>query len=277
MTQPRDPDAIVAAWLEDGPVRLPHETRSAIVVALRTQPRVRRTALPGGIMHPLNRFATAAAVVLAVGVVGVLLFSNRTSDVGTAPTVAPSSSPAAVAPSPSSAAVPSSAPSGAPSAAPSAQAVVSTADWLPFSSTRYGYDVKYPPYLSPSQSTHQWTTADEADWLSAGHDLFKGQVAITVFAIQLPAGVTRDSWIASNLSGPVASSDPQACTHTQVALPTSAVDRLPVVFWRESENADCGGTYAFVANGNRLYAFFIGLPGYEPTLEAFLSTLTFRG
>ena len=36
MTGPRDPDAIIATWLEDGPIDLPEETRRAIVVGLRT-------------------------------------------------------------------------------------------------------------------------------------------------------------------------------------------------------------------------------------------------
>src|SRR4029078_11935388 len=49
MTKPRNPDATVAAWLEDGPVRLPHETRSAIVVALRIQLAVRREGIPAGV------------------------------------------------------------------------------------------------------------------------------------------------------------------------------------------------------------------------------------
>ena len=30
MTGPRDPDAIIANWLEDGPIDLPEETRRAI-------------------------------------------------------------------------------------------------------------------------------------------------------------------------------------------------------------------------------------------------------
>ena len=31
MTTPRDPDEILAAWLDEGPTRLPDQTRRAIV------------------------------------------------------------------------------------------------------------------------------------------------------------------------------------------------------------------------------------------------------
>ena len=39
MTVKRDPDAILAAWLEDGPVALPEPTRRAIAVTTRTTTR----------------------------------------------------------------------------------------------------------------------------------------------------------------------------------------------------------------------------------------------
>ena len=36
MTVKRDPDAILAAWLEEGPTALPEPTRRAIAVTTRT-------------------------------------------------------------------------------------------------------------------------------------------------------------------------------------------------------------------------------------------------
>jgi len=39
MNMHRDPDAVVAAWLDEGPVRLPSDTRQAIAVGIRTVPR----------------------------------------------------------------------------------------------------------------------------------------------------------------------------------------------------------------------------------------------
>ena len=42
MTTPRDPDAILAAWLDEGPTRLPDQTRRAIAVAMPNDTRRRR-------------------------------------------------------------------------------------------------------------------------------------------------------------------------------------------------------------------------------------------
>ena len=227
-------------------------------------------------MNSLTRLTVAAGIVLGLGVVGLLALSNHNNGgIGGQSASPSSSSPAAVA---SSAVTvpPPSVPASSPPSTQTADVVVDTSSWPSFSSNRYAYDVMYPSFLTASQSTRQWKTADESDWLSPSHDLFKGQVAITVFAITLPSGMTRDAWIASYFAGPAGSAGPVSCGHTQVNLPTTEVDGHPVVFWRESENGQCGGTFAFVANGNRLYAFDIGLPGWEPTLEAFLSTLKFH-
>ncbi len=261
MTTRPDPDLTIAAWLDDGPTRLPESTRRAIAVALRTQPRRSRMAILRGLpMFPLNRLATGAAIVLAVGLVSVLVLANRGGTIGSPGVSVPSASPPAVA---------SPAPSASPT--PATSGLISTAAWPSFTSARYGYSVQYPPELTPTQSTRQWTDADRSDWLSPANDTFKGSVAITVMAVTLPSGTTRDEWIASAFGNP----DP--CTHTPVTLDSAAVDGHPVEFVRETGSGDCGGTFAFVVVGDRLYDFFIGLPGYEPTLEAFLSTLHFRG
>jgi hypothetical protein len=97
MNQPRDPDAIIATWLDDGPIDLPDETRRAIAVGLRTQPRVRRVAILGGSsMLALNRLAAAAAIVLAVGALTAVLVmsSARTGPSGArTPTSSQAASP----------------------------------------------------------------------------------------------------------------------------------------------------------------------------------------
>ncbi len=50
----RDPDAIMAAWLDDGPAELPADTRQAIAVGIRTVPRRR----PGISWPAVNEAAT---------------------------------------------------------------------------------------------------------------------------------------------------------------------------------------------------------------------------
>jgi hypothetical protein len=258
MTTRPDPDLTIAAWLDDGPIDLPDETRRAITVAVRTQRRARQVAfLRGWPMLPLNRLATAAAIVLVVGGLSVFALSNRAGGPGATP--APSAS---LAPTPTPAATPTGSPR--PTASP-----VSVAGWLPFHSTRYGYDAKYPPSMTAAQSTRQWTLADRSDWLSPANDTFEGSVGITARAITLPAGTTRDAWISSALGSP----DP--CGNTPLELGTKQVGGYPVVFYSD-DPSKCGGTSAFVLVGDRLYYFFIGLPNYEPTLEAFLSTVRFQ-
>ena len=256
MTQPRDLDPIIASWLDDGPIDLPADTRRAIVVGLRTQPRVRRMASLRGLpVTTFSRLATAAGIVLAVGVLSVFVLSNRAGGSGATPSASASPAPSA-SPRPTSSASPTASP-------------MSTADWLPFHSARYGYDAKHPPYLTATASSRQWTIADQSDWLSPANDRFRGPVGITVSAVTLPAGTSRDAWIASLFGSP----DP--CSHALVDLGTKEVDGYPVVFYSE-HGVTCGGTSAFVLVGDRFYFFFIGLPNYEPTLEAFLSTVRFQ-
>ena len=71
MTVKRDPDAILAAWLEDGPNRLPEATKRAIAVTTRTTNQRRHPLwVPRGrpLMNTYARWAVAAiAVVLAIG------------------------------------------------------------------------------------------------------------------------------------------------------------------------------------------------------------------
>lgn len=70
MNVPRDPETVLAAWLDEGPMDLPGETRRAILNALPTTPQARRGRfapwrLP---MNGISRLATAAIVaVVAIG------------------------------------------------------------------------------------------------------------------------------------------------------------------------------------------------------------------
>jgi hypothetical protein len=54
------------------------------------------------------------------------------------------------------------------------------------------------------------------------------------------------------------------------------VDGHPVAFWSETETVNCGGTYAFVPVGNRMYVFVVWRGGYESLLQAYLSTVRFQ-
>ena len=71
MNDPRDPDATIAFWLEDGPQRLPESTKRAIAVTTRT---IRQSRRPSWMpwrspnVNGLMRVSLAATAVVAVGV-----------------------------------------------------------------------------------------------------------------------------------------------------------------------------------------------------------------
>jgi hypothetical protein len=94
MNAPRDPDTIVAAWLEEGPTTLPEPTRRAIAVATRTTDPSRRPfwiPLRRPMMNTYARLAVAAvAIVIAVGGAAYLL--APAGKVGGPPTASPSPS-----------------------------------------------------------------------------------------------------------------------------------------------------------------------------------------
>ncbi len=115
MNVPRDPNAILGAWLEDGPNRLPEATRRAIAVNTRTTTQRRRPIwMPQRrpFMSPIVRFAIAAvAIVVVVG--GVLyVFAPAQGGVGGRPTATASPTPR-----------PTSTPSASPTPAPSPAAL----------------------------------------------------------------------------------------------------------------------------------------------------------
>src|SRR3954447_3124701 len=125
----RDPDAILAAWLEEGPTALPEPTRRAIAVTTRTTNQTRRPIwmqLRRPSMNPYARIAVAATVlVLLVG--GVLYaFAPTNSGVGSSP-----SSPALSTPASS----PTSSPASPSAATSSASSFTSKAFKIPIGFT----------------------------------------------------------------------------------------------------------------------------------------------
>jgi hypothetical protein len=95
MTVQRDPDAILAAWLEEGPIELPEATRRAIAVNTRTTNQRRRPTWMPQRRPSMNLYArwAIAAIAIVVSVGGVLYFlAPAGSRVGGTPTAAPSPS-----------------------------------------------------------------------------------------------------------------------------------------------------------------------------------------
>jgi len=97
MTTPRDPDEILSAWLDEGPTRLPDQTRRAIAVAIPTTTQ-RRRGWTAPWRHPsVNTIArTAVAVLAVVAVAGGVIYALRpggvTATAGATATSSPSES-----------------------------------------------------------------------------------------------------------------------------------------------------------------------------------------
>ena len=114
MRMERDPETILAAWLEEGPLRLPDTTRRAIAVNART---TNQTRLPWWlpqrrlVMNPVARFAMVAVAIAVLA--GGALYVLSPGGVGGQP-----SAPPVATPSPSPTASPS-APPASPLASPS--------------------------------------------------------------------------------------------------------------------------------------------------------------
>ena len=263
MNQPRDPDTIIAAWLDEGPVDLPAETRRAIAVGLRTQPRVRRMAILGGSsMLALNRIVAAAAIVLAVGTLSAFVLANRGGGPGGTPAPSPTAALAAS---------PSLSPSQSVSAAPTPTATPpSTSGWLPFTSSHYGYTIAYPPTWTKTQATRVWDVATNplvAPAPGGALDVFEGNwsgvdTAVLGFAADVPAGTSEDAWLASYYAG-------------RNMCPTLPTFVAIVVAGDPGQLDPCYDAQAFVFVGHRVYVFVIFQQNEQPLFRAFLSTVRF--
>ena len=104
MSASRDPDTILAAWLDDGPEDLPYSTRRAITTAVRTTPQSRVGPLGPSAWRPpmsMPKAALAAVAVLVLAVSGFMLLGRPAEQPGAVGAPAsPSPSPTATATAP---------------------------------------------------------------------------------------------------------------------------------------------------------------------------------
>ena len=265
MTTPRDPDAILAAWLEEGPNALPEPTKRAIAVNTRTMNQRRYLKwMPqrSPMMVPLARIAVAAILVVAVLGGAVYLLMPGGGIGGRPPaSAAPSTAPSA-SPSPSLSAVPT------PTATPP-----STAGWLPFTSSHYGYSIAYPPTWAATQATGAWDFSKDRLRLPAAApggvwDVLLGnppngpETAILGFAADVPAGTSEDAWLASYYAGG------SFCATIPAFVPIT-------VDGHAGRLDPCYDAQAFVFIGHRVYVFVIFQTKMQPLFRAFLSTVKF--
>ena len=178
----RDPEAIVAAWLDDGPTELPDETRRSIAIAARTTPQARGRSNWLARRIDMTRFQSlgavaAVAIVAVLGLVAVATLRD-TSDVG-----GPAASPA-----------PSLSPGQSPAPLP---AMTET-----FISEKYGYSIRYPAGRTALPATTFWSLqsprTNEMMLLGDVIKLVHGR--LWTASVPIPEGMTGDEWLAAYLA-----------------------------------------------------------------------------
>lgn len=211
MNVKRDPDAILAAWLEDGPTRLPDATRRSIAVTTRTTHQARRPTWLSWrfpTMNGMSRLALGAVAVVAVVIGGLVILRPGTESggVGGPGSPVPSASPA-----PSVSPVPSASPS--PSLAAISEPPVGALTQA-FTSPTFGYSIRYP--AGWREDPTDGVTPDGVDFLHSA----AGGWNFRALSVAIPDGVVVDDWIASTLT----QSDDAGCTPPRNTLESVTVD-----------------------------------------------------
>jgi hypothetical protein len=189
-TSPRDPDAILATWLDEGPNQLPDATRRAIAVGLRSTRQTRRALrVPRrpNAMNPIVRFALAAAAVVIVAGGALYLLPPGNQGIGGPPSAPPS---------------PSAASTSAPSSTPGASA--SPMAWKTFTARNAPYRMEVPAdwlhslpvdnLFEGAQSADRWDQPDPGT----------PYVIVSVFS---PASESIEAWMERNVTQLVADCD----------------------------------------------------------------------
>jgi hypothetical protein len=138
----RDPDAILAAWLDEGPERLPDATRRAIAVTTRTTHQSRRLPwMPWRFptMNGMSRFALAAVAIVAVALGGLYLFNPAPQGGTGGPPATPS-------------------PVATPGPSPSPSATTRPALTGSFTSAIHGISTAYPAGWTVERGVQPWTS-----------------------------------------------------------------------------------------------------------------------
>jgi hypothetical protein len=101
MTTPRDPETVIAAWLDEGPTELPEPNRRAITTAVHSITQRRRgfgSPWRDPFMNGFTRIAVTAAAVVVAAVGGIYLLSpgqpsGGVGGPGASPTPTPTPTP----------------------------------------------------------------------------------------------------------------------------------------------------------------------------------------
>lgn len=260
-------DRAMRDWLESGSDRTPPAAVEAVLLAVKTTPQERVLRIPRRFspMTTYTRLAAAIAIVAVLGV-GALAYLGRSPGFGSA-TQPPPNPTASPTPSPAPTAVPS------PTLGP-----LDTSDWVPFTSTRYGFTIKHPVDWTEQKADHDWTfEKDIKSWTSTAPESFfiptGGGVKVSAWSVSVTPGTTPESWLQSFCDA----TNPDPCADLQTVAVESG-DGRPGVFTQATD-----GVAAFLVD-QTMYVVAIWRTEDDPSvlayggarrlLEGYISTLT---
>ena len=296
MTTPRDPDEILAAWLEEGPVLLPDQTRRAIVVALPTiqqhrpgMSRLWRSSMhqiPKAVLGLAPRLAMGVAVVVAVVAVGAFLLRPATVEqAGIDPSPAPASTSSPTVPiassPPATAQVPSARPTVPIASSPPGPAPTAIAGGGTFVSGLYGYGVRVPEgwTVTPAsvaavfEGLHDFPEGFDDDELDLHADTPVDRLWVASTAV--PAGTDLDSWIATHLQ-PRQSRWGGKCGGQYLGpIDTNQWHPRTVADVSARERNLCGRLDIVLITGDRIYLMTARSGRREAMMDTLLATITF--
>jgi hypothetical protein len=268
MNTTRDPDTILAAWLDEGPTNLPDATRRAILTALPTTSQARRGPFAPWRLFQMTSTARLAAValvaVVAVGGAWYLFGPSRYGSSGNVPT--PTLTP--------STAAPSSQPT-----VPTPTLPTDTSSWIQFPSLIYDYSFARPSgwTLGPAAkawagqtSSEVWHAPADAPWVDFAYDSVSGLV-MTAVETTVPAGMTDEAFIDSYMTPSAGATPTSRCRELAASMSSIVIDGH-----QGRITTKCDDLAAFVAIGNRLFVFAISDTHQLAFMNAYLSTIKFH-
>ena len=166
----------VREWLDDGSDRTPPASVEAVLLAVKTTPQERALRIPRRFfpMPTSLRLAVVIAIIAIAGVGAAIFMTGRSDPL-------PIESPAvSTAPSPTGG---------------------RTADWIAYTSERYGFDIKRPPDFVETPATTYWEFSFASDFPAAGTEDFyvervPGQgVRVSAWSFGVEPGTTLETFV----------------------------------------------------------------------------------
>jgi len=270
MNTNRDFERITEAWLADGPTQLADRVLDAALDEVHLTRQRRRLPVPWRFHTMSLQIRLAAAAVVGALLVGVIYLNlPGRGDVG-----GPSSTPG-------------------PTATAQPSLTINTATWLAFSSTRHGYDIRYPsdwqaiaaksPLTFELLSTHEFLRGGDSRislmFNDPIYDSFGrfgssgGYPWVAAASTPIPDGMSEDQWLA--VYGRPYLEEREDCVPPRDEWEPVSVDGVPSGMY-----VSCGGIEAATFVFGRVYTFtvVVGMSGIREErdrnlLRAFLSTV----